>query len=183
MELIAVIDTETTWNDLVMSIGTVVTRGDNFQALDAKYHVLTPEMDIGGMYENALFVDGMPRGRICSRLDALAEIRSWLESYGVQRIFAYNAGFDKGHLPELSCFSWHDIMRLAAYRQTNPCIPACSECFSTGRLKRGYGVEAMFRLLSGDHKYREVHNALCDAVDELKIMAMMGRAPQDYPLL
>ena len=41
----------------------------------------------------------------------------------------------------------------------------------------------MFRLLSGDHKYREVHNALCDAVDELKIMAMMGRAPQDYPLL
>ena len=59
MELIAVIDTETTWNDLVMSIGTVVTRGDNFPALDAKYHVLTPEMDSGGMYETALSLEGL----------------------------------------------------------------------------------------------------------------------------
>ena len=59
-------------------------------------------------------------------------------------------------------------MRLAAYRQHNPRIPATAELCSTGRLKRGYGVEDMLRLLSGNRGYRESHNALLDALDELE---------------
>ena len=36
-------------------------------------------------------------------------------------------------------------------------------------MKRGYGVESMLRLLSGNCAYRETHNGLLDALDELKM--------------
>ncbi len=163
-----------------MSIGVVVADADTFQALDARHYVLTPEYEIGGMFENALFLDGIPAPRVCSRQEALGELLLWLKSHGITSIFAYNAGFDKGHLPELAQFHWYDIMRLAAYRQHNPKIPCTADCFSTGRLKRGYGVESIYRMLSGDFRYREMHNALCDAADELKIMAMLGHSVTHY---
>ncbi len=179
-ETIAVIDTETTWDNRVMSIGTVLADGRSFQPLDAKYHVLTPEYEIGGMFSNALFLsDGMAPA-VCRRAEAMAEITAWLKGHGVRRIFAYNAGFDQGHLPELNWLQWYDIMRLAAYRQTNPAIPAQAECCSTGRLKRGYGVEPMYRLLTGDRRYRETHNALGDALDELQIMSRLGHPIEAY---
>jgi len=104
----------------------------------------------------------------------------WLKSHGVRRLYAYNAAFDRNHLPELRDFYWYDIMRLAAYRQFNPCIPGDAECFSTGRMKRGYGVEPMLRLLSGRWSYYETHNALHDAMDELEIMRLLGYRIEDY---
>ncbi len=179
-EIIAVIDTETTWDDRVMSIGTVLADGRSFQALDAKYHILTPEYQIGGMFSSVLFLDSRLAPKICSREDAIAEIAAWLRFRGVQKIFAYNAGFDQSHLPELRYLKWHDIMRMAAYRQTNPAIPAWADCCATGRLKRGYGVEPMLRLLSGDCSYRETHNAVLDAMDELQIMARLGLPLEHY---
>ncbi len=179
MGTIAVLDTETTWNNLVMSIGIVIADDRSLQALDCRYYVLEPEIQIGGMYEGVLFVEGVcPLTR--SRADALAEIRRWLQDYGATAIFAYNAGFDKGHLPELQDLHWFDIMRLAAYRQYNPKIPPDAPCCATGRMKRGYGVEAMTHLLSGDYGYREVHNALLDAIDELQLMRLLGHQVGDY---
>ena len=74
-------------------------------------------------------------------------------------------------------------MRLAAYRQYNHKIPPDADCCSTGRLKRGYGVEAMLRLLSGNHAYRESHNAFFDAVEELEIMRLLGYPLSEYPQL
>ncbi len=180
-ERIAVIDTETTWDDRVMSIGIVVADGKSFQCLDGRYYVLTPEYQIGGMYSGALFLEDTPK--LCSRAQALAEIKDWLQCQGVRRLFAYNANFDRGHLPELRQFQWYDIMALAAYRQTNPAIPATAECCATGRLKRGYGVEPMLRLLRRDCRYRETHNALGDALDELQIMALLGHPIGDYRAL
>ena len=60
----------------------------------------------------------------------------------------YNASFDKRHLPELhDGFSWRDIMKVAAYKQHNPHIPNHMPCCGTGRLRRGYGVEQMLRIL------------------------------------
>jgi hypothetical protein len=95
-------------------------------------------------------------------------------------VFAYNASFDRNHLPELRSFRWFDIMRLAAYRQFNPKIPDSAPLFSTGRMKRGYGVEAMLRLLSGDPGYHESHNAFFDALEELEIMRLLGHRLKDY---
>ncbi|MBO5868187.1 MAG: hypothetical protein J6Q54_04695 [Oscillospiraceae bacterium] len=180
MGYIAVIDTETNWIDQVMSIGTVIADRDSYAMIDAKYQVLTPEYLVGGMYESTLFADPKLQPSILNRADALTELTGWFQAYGVTEIFAYNASFDRNHLPELRGYAWYDIMRLAAYRQFNPKIPANADFCSTGRLKRNYGVEPMYRLLCGTSCYNETHNALHDAVDELKIMKALGHPLSAY---
>ena len=183
MGFFAVIDTETNWADQVMSIGTVIADDKTFQPLFIQYHILPKECEIGGMYSDTLFLETPVTPLLCTREDALDELVCWLKDHGVRSIFAYNAAFDRNHLPELKDFTWYDIMRFAAYRQHNPKIPANADLCSTGRLKRGYGVESMLRLLSGNRKYRETHNACFDALDELNIMALLGYPPEQYPPL
>lgn len=180
MSKFAVIDTETNWADQVMSIGTVIADGNSFAALDAKYHILPIECQIGGMYESTLYIETPVAPIVCTRKEALQDLRAWFREHGVDRIFAYNANFDRNHLPELKDFAWFDIMALAAYRQHNPRIPPYADCCSTGRLKRGYGVEAMLRLLSGNTNYRESHNAYFDAAEELQIMKLLGHPLERY---
>lgn len=183
MEKIAVIDTETNWADQVMSIGTVVADGGTFRPLDVKYHVLPVECEIGGFYYDSLFLETPVKPTLCTRKEAMEELCSWLGRQGVRSVFAYNARFDCTHLPELRKFLWRDIMTLAIYRQTNPKIPATAELYATGRLKRGYGVEPILRLLSEDNTYRETHNALLDALDELEILRLLGHAVERYKVL
>ncbi len=183
MGYFAVIDTETNWIDQVMSIGTIVADDNTFQPIESTYHVITPEYQIGGMYEDTLFSDSRLSPKVCSRQDALSDMKNLFSAYHVDAIFAYNACFDRNHLPELSGYIWYDIMRMAAYRQYNHKIPSDAPCCATGRLKRGYGVEPMLRLLSGDRWYHETHNALYDALDELEIMKLLGyRISQYSPL-
>lgn len=174
MSRFAVIDTETTWSDEVMSIGTVVADSDTFELIEKKYYILMPYKSHGGMYTYALYAGGTKPDLECSRNKAMDELRHFFFAHGVETIFAYNAAFDYRHLPELNHLVWHDIMKLAAYRQHNPKIPSCAECYGTGRLKRGYGVESIYRLLSEDLAYCEMHNALTDAIDELEIMRLLN---------
>ena len=176
----AVIDTETNWADQIMSIGTVIADADTFEAVEAKYHILPIECEIGGMYEDTLFIETPVQPILCTRAEAIADLRSWFQRHGVHSIFAYNACFDCNHLPELRNFDWYDIMRLAAYKQYNPKIPATADCCSTGRLKRGYGVEPMLRLLSTNCTYCESHNAFYDAIDELEIMRLLQHRLAEY---
>ena len=180
METFAVIDTETNWADQVMSIGTVIADANTFQLIDSKYHVLPMECQIGGMYESTLFIETPVPPLLCTRKAALEDLQCWFSQHHIQAIFAYNACFDRNHLPELRNFDWYDIMRLAAYRQTNPKIPKNADCYSTGRMKRGYGVESMLRILSSKHTYNESHNAYFDALDELQIMKLLGHPLKDY---
>lgn len=176
----AVMDTETNWADQVMSIGTVIADADTFDLVDAKYHILPIECQVGGMYYDTLFIETPVQPILCTRGEAITDLRAWFRQHGVHSLFAYNACFDRNHLPELQDFDWYDIMRLAAYRQHNPKIPANADCCSTGRLKRGYGVEPMLRLLSDNHTYYESHNALHDALDELKIIFLLQHHLRDY---
>ena len=176
----AVIDTETNWADQVMSIGTVIADENTYQPIESKYHILPIECQIGGMYESTLFIETPVQPILCTRSEAITDLRAWFQKHDIQSIFAYNACFDRNHLPELRDYDWYDIMRLAAYRQHNSKIPANVDCCSTGRLKRGYGVEPMLRLLSGNRTYRESHNAFYDALDELKIMHFLMHRLEDY---
>ena len=137
MAYFAVIDTETNWADKVMSIGTVIADGNSFRPVAAKYHILPAFCEIGGMYYDALFLETPVKPLACTRREALCDLLQWFEKYQVSSIFAYNANFDRTHLPELREMQWHDIMRLAAHRQHNPKIPATAELCRTGRLKRG----------------------------------------------
>lgn len=180
MAYFAVIDTETNWVNRVMSIGTVIADAGTFQPVDAKYHVLTPEYEVGGMYESVLFPGGRLHPTLCTRQQAMTDLLAWLKQYDVTAMYAYNAAFDHKLLPELDGLRWYDIIRIAAYRQYNPKIPRNADCCATGRLKRNYGVQPMLRLLSGDGSYCETHNALYDAMDELTIMRLLGCKPDQY---
>lgn len=180
MSYFAVIDTETNWVDQVMSIGTVIADSNTFRPVAAKYYILPAYSEVGGMYYDALFLETPVKPICCTRQAAMKDLLTRCKQYGVTSIFAYNARFDKTHLPELGGLQWHDIMRLAAYRQHNPKIPATADLCSTGRLRRGYGVEPMLRLLSGNRSYQETHNAIFDALDELEIMRLLGHNLKDY---
>ncbi|MGN0679115.1 MAG: hypothetical protein ACI4JS_05575 [Oscillospiraceae bacterium] len=173
----AVIDTETTWGDDVMSIGIVIADCDTFESVSRKYYILTPYKNQGGMYSNVLYLQNPDLE--CLRDAAMLDLKIFLTQYGVEDIFAYNALFDHNHLLELKGYKWFDIIKVAAYRQYNTKIPDCAECFKTGKLKRGYGVEDIYRMLSGK-SYYEKHNALTDAVDELEIMRMLGLRYSEY---
>lgn len=177
----AVIDTETNWNDEVMSIGVVVADSETKKKIDSVYYIIDPEYRVGGMYSNELRLD--EKGvRVTDRRQALEEIKQWLDTYQVQKLFAYNASFDKKHLPEFSKFEWYDIMRLASYRQYNKSIPSTADCCRTGRLKCGYGVENILKILSNNEDYSETHNAVLDAEDELQIMQLLGHAISEYDI-
>ena len=176
----AVIDTETNWHDEVMSIGVVIAQEETFQPISVHYHILPEAAYIGGMFSHTLYIDTPVNPVICDRNTAISQLVGIFRGAGVRKIFAYNAGFDKKHLPELRDFTWYDIMALAAYRQYNPKIPSCADCYGTGRMKRGFGVEAMLRLLSGRQVYCETHNACHDAIDELEIMRLLGHPTSVY---
>ena len=176
----AVIDTETNWHDSVMSIGAVIANQNTYEPVVSKYYIIAPEHKVGGMFAHALYFKDNKFNLECSREKALYDLINCFKINKVTDIFAYNASFDYRHLPELSAFTWYDIMKLAAYRQYNPKIPRTADCHGTGRLKCGYGVEPILRLLSDDAAYCERHNALTDALDELKIMALLQHKLDKY---
>lgn len=180
-DIFAVVDTETNWYDEVMSIGVVVAESETMKKIDSLYYIIEPAYRVGGMYSNELRIDA-EGACVTSRSQALKEIKQWLDSYNVQKLFAYNARFDKMHLPEYSRYKWYDIMRLAAYRQYNRAIPDTADCYRTGRMKRGYGVESILKMLSENYGYMETHNAVLDAEDELQIMQLLGHGLSEYDI-
>jgi hypothetical protein len=61
MSRFAVIDTETTWSDMVMSIGIVIAESDTFELIDKRYYIITPYKNYGGMYTDALYANNLER--------------------------------------------------------------------------------------------------------------------------
>ena len=180
-ERFAVIDTETNWENEVMSIGIVIAEDGVFEAIDSKYIIFDEAARVGGMYSYAMFLKGQTP-ELLKKKKAIEAIKSYLNDNGVKSVFAYNASFDARCLPELYQYNWHDVLRLAAYKQHNPAIPSCAKCCGTGRLKSGYKVEDILYMF-GEDDYMELHNALTDAMDELRIMSYLQHAIDKYPLL
>ena len=178
-DMIAVIDTETNWRDEVMSLGVAIADAKTYTLLDKRYYIFDPECRVGGMYSGVMYKTGV-KAITCCRDEAMADIGQFLMDRGVTGIFAYNAKFDLGHLPELCGFEWFDIMRIAAYRQFNRFIPETAQCCKTGRLKTNYGVEPIMHMLTGNTGYRETHNAVNDACDELKIVELLALPLETY---
>ena len=180
-EKFAVIDTETNWNNEVMSIGVVIAEDGVFESIDEKYLIIDEAARVGGMFSYALLLKGQKPEK-CNKPQAIDQLIKYLKLYNVKSVFAYNASFDFRCLPELREFEWHDILRMAAYKQYNPAIPPDTICYGTGRLKSGYRVEDMM-VMFGEKRYCELHNALTDAVDELRIMKYLRHSIHKYPKL
>ena len=186
-EVYAIIDVETCFERNVISVGVIITDDISFMPRDFKYYRI-PEQENAP----AMFADSLELGDFISNpneyemkvkyIEAIEGIKDFLSGYSVENLFAYNAGFDKGRLPELRAYRWHDIIEKAAYKQFNNKIPADSVFYGTGRLVRGYTVEDMYRLLVKP-RYRETHNALMDTLDELEIMKALGYRVGEYGVI
>ena len=179
MEYFALIDTETTWSGVIMTVGVLIVKSDTFDVVDYRYYIVNESLREGGMFDYIVHMKGIEEETISIKKIEIA-IREYLAEKKVTSIFAYNAGFDKKCLSQLNSYHWHDIMRLAAYRQYNSAIPDTAQCCKTGRLKSGYGVENIMRMF-GKRNYVETHNALIDARDELEIMRLLGYSIDLYP--
>lgn len=193
----AVLDTETTWSDprclkfgneyadTVFSVGVVIADVKTFEIVRVLYYILTPEFTENGMYAAELEMAPTSITKKCTRDECITELKSTFRQYRVCDIFAYNASFDFRHLPELTDYSWHDIMRKAAYKQFNPWLDTfpAENFYSTGLLRRGRGVEHIYALLKGDEYFLETHCAIFDALDELFIMKTLAYDIHFYPVL
>ena len=179
MDCFAVIDTETTWTGALMTAGVVVVEMNSLKIVDSKYYIVMDKLSEGGLYMSALHMNDLPEIETTSN-EVGPLIHGFLSEHGIQTILAYNAGFDRNCLPYLGSYKWCDIMRLAAYKQFNPSIPANAECCKTGKLRRGYGVEPILSMLRNE-RYYETHNALMDAIDELEIVRLLGHPVSMYP--
>lgn len=190
----AVLDTETTWSDprrlkfgnkyvdTIFSIGVIIADAKTFEIIHALYYILLPESTEDGMYAGELEMAPKSITKKCTREECISELKNTFMQYRVHDIFAYNASFDFRHLPELMDYSWHDIMRKAAYKQFNSWLDTfpAENFFSTGLLRRGRGVEHIYALLKGDEYFSETHCAIFDALDELFIMKRLDYNIQDY---
>ena len=79
----AVIDTETNWENEVMSVGIVIAKDGQFDALDSRYFVFTEAEMVGGMYSSQLYLDEVEPERLTKRR-AIEAIKSFLKSHGVK---------------------------------------------------------------------------------------------------
>ena len=84
MNKFIVLDTETTWDNRVMSIGAVVADAQTYQPIDAKYYILNPEYRAGGMFSYALINDEVEKPLICSREKAIKNLLEFFTSYNVK---------------------------------------------------------------------------------------------------
>ncbi|MCR5205038.1 MAG: hypothetical protein K6E47_08265 [Lachnospiraceae bacterium] len=179
MDHFAVIDTETTWSGALMTAGVLIVETGSFKVVASNYYIAADTLAEGGLYSHEVHMKDLTE-TVTTSADIGPEIHKYLTKHNVKTILAYNAGFDRNCLSYLRSYRWCDIMRLAAYKQYNSAIPENAECCKTGKLKRGYGVEPILRMLGKD-MYYETHNALIDAMDELEIVRLLGHPVDMYP--
>ena len=99
MSRFAVIDTETTWYDRVMSVGAVIADGATLQPVETRYYILDPEFREGGMYASALILRREDKHAFAAREEAMDDLLSCLNAHGAEQVFAYNARSDRAYLP------------------------------------------------------------------------------------
>lgn len=176
---IVVIDVETNYQNEVFSVGVVIADSTNFKSIDKKYWIIKNNLKVGGMYarnilaplplefrEETIFLE--------TRKEMIVYLIKFLKYYEVKNWFSYTK-FDFRHLPELhKSFKHNDISIFAKNKQFNKYIPLNAETSKNGELKRGWKAEDIYRMLTKDENYFETHNALLDAIDELRIMELLN---------
>ncbi|WP_341490022.1 hypothetical protein [Mesomycoplasma ovipneumoniae] len=175
---IAVIDVETNYENEVFSVGVVIADSADFQWFDKEYWIIENNLKVGAMYARNIWAPLPLEFReeinvVQTRQEMIAQLIHFLKFYEVKNWFSYTT-FDFRHLPELhKSFEHNDISIFAKSKQFNKHIPLNAELTKNGDLKRGWNAQDIYRLLTKDKCYIETHNALLDAMDELRIMELL----------
>lgn len=178
-EKIAVLDIETTYSDNIISVGVAIGYSNTFEKIDEKYFVFPEYLNEKALFTDRVYWVEAERITECPKAEGIKQIREFLDEHNIKKIYAFNAGFDYRHLPELHDYSWHDIMRVAK----NPTLyDGLSDCvkFTSEGLIKNCGAELVLRMLKKDDTYTELHNGLTDAIDELEIMRLLGVSIEVY---
>ncbi|WP_069097566.1 hypothetical protein [Mesomycoplasma ovipneumoniae] len=174
---IAVIDVETNYDSEIFSVGVVIADSTNFKLIDKKYWIIENNWKVGGMYApNAWLPLEFEQETILvqTRKEMIVRLIKFLKSYEVKNWFSYT-NYDFRHLPELhESFEYNDISIVAKNKKFNKYIPLNAETTKNGNLKREWGVENIYRMVTNNENYLETHNALFDAIDELRIMKSLN---------
>ncbi|MHA0290597.1 hypothetical protein [Mesomycoplasma ovipneumoniae] len=176
---IAVIDVETNYDNEVFSVGVVIANSSNFQSIDKQYWIIENNLKAGGKYVHNVWIP-LPFefkeeiNVVKTRQEMIAQLIHFLKFYKVKNWFSYTK-FDFRHLPELhKSFEHNDISIFAKSKQFNKHIPLNAETSKNGDLKRGWNAENIYRMVTKNENYLETHNALLDAIDELRIMELLN---------
>jgi DNA polymerase III epsilon subunit-like protein len=184
----AVIDVETTYTNEIMTVGLVISDDSDFEVQEMFYWVVNnSQLGVFSSQISHPRLKNYPKmynkGEMASVEEFESSLLEVLKGQGIDYIFAYNASFDKRLLPSLGNFKWVDIMSRASNINTNKYIPKGLEYHKTGRLKKGFGVEMIYRYVTGDMEYEETHNAVLDCLDELQILKALNYPTQGWELL
>ncbi|WFQ90868.1 hypothetical protein MFERI13461_00293 [Mycoplasma feriruminatoris] len=171
----AVIDIETNKLRNVISIGVVIANSIDFSIIDKNYWIIENNLKDEGMFNN--FVDISSSICIMNYVEvyeqAIEKLIEFLNSYNVKDWFSYTK-FDYNILTELhKDFNYYDISVIAKNIHLNDSLSKSADINVDGALRKNYGVQNIYKELSGDWLYIERHNALLDAIDELEIMRML----------
>ncbi|AAZ44654.2 hypothetical protein [Mesomycoplasma hyopneumoniae] len=176
---IAVIDVETNYQSEVFSVGVVIADSTDFQWFDKEYWIIKNNLTVGGMYARNILAPlplefKQDANVVQTREEMIVQLIYFLKSNEVKNWFSYTK-FDFRHLPELhKSFKHNDISIFAKNKQFNKYIQLNAETSKNGNLKRGWKAEDIYRMLTKDENYLETHNALLDAIDELRIMELLN---------
>ncbi|WP_458615922.1 hypothetical protein [Mesomycoplasma ovipneumoniae] len=176
---IAVIDVESNYNNEIFSVGVVIADSTNFKLIDKKYWIIENNWKVGGKYVDKTFAP-LPLKFIeesiilQTRKEITVRLISFLDIYKVKNWFSYT-NYDFRLLPELhKSFEYNDISIVAKNKRFNKYIPLNAETTKNGDLKKGWDVENIYRMVTKNENYLETHNALLDAIDELRIMESLN---------
>lgn len=171
----AVIDIETNHLRNVISIGVVIGNSIDFSVIDQNYWVIENNLKDYGMFNDRIAISSPHYAMNYVEVyeQAIEKLIEFLNSYNVKDWFSYTK-FDYNILTELrKNFNYYDISIIAKNIHFNDSLSKNADTNVDGSLRKGYGVEQIYRQLSRDRNYQEEHNALLDAIDELKIMRML----------
>lgn len=174
----AVIDIETNYKDKIFSIGVVIADNTNFNLVDKRYWIVKNNLLFGGIYIDSISAP-LPiefKNEIIeldTHKEMICQLINFLKNHSIKDWYSYTK-FDFRYLPELhDLFNHYDISLVARSKKFNDYIPANAKTHKNGNLIRGWGMEDIYRMVTKDECYVETHNALLDAIDELKIMKLL----------
>lgn len=165
---VAVLRTMTNSEGSLCAVGVVITNTADWRPIAEYRYVIAPEAETAD--QDVLFLP-VEKDCICTSCRSehlLFRLKQMLSEEKVQYIVSYGSSA-RFFLPGID-LPWLDIQNVSAYRKYNPFIPKKAKLYRNGRMKSGYGMEAMMRIVTGDKSYIRTGNPVRDCEADLCIL-------------
>lgn len=203
---VAIIDTETTKNNMVYDLGVAILNTSTGEVVDTMNAIVAETFGDVAAMRTAYYASKIPQYlaaidagelEVLAFSDCFKRFNALLASHGVRSVWAYNMAFDYKALnrtiAELSngfvgCF-FPDNVRCYDLMSSAICIVGNTRRYQSWALEHGYvtptgrakaTAEVMFRFVTDDDAFVEDHTALSDAMVEADILAHLVAKKSGY---